>query len=176
MLLLVLAHVDAHHGALVIEEELGQGAGQLGLAHPGRAEEDERADRPVGVLQPGARAAHGVGDGAQGVVLPDHPAVQAVFHLDQLLGLAFHQAGDRDAGPAGDHLGDLLGVHFFLEQRALGLHLLQAAFILGQLRFQLAQVAVAQARRLFRIPRGARRARSPGGCSRSAAWYRAGWR
>ena len=57
VLLLVLAHVDADHGPLVVEEVLGQGPGQLGLAHPGRPEEEERADRPVGVRQPG-RLAH----------------------------------------------------------------------------------------------------------------------
>ena len=42
--------------------------------------------------------------------------------------LAFQQARDRDARPARDHLGDLFGVHFFFEQRALGLQLLSGAF------------------------------------------------
>ena len=63
VLLLVLGHVDADHGVLVVEQELGQRARQLGLAHAGRAEEDEAADGPVGVLEAGARAQHGVGDG-----------------------------------------------------------------------------------------------------------------
>ena len=49
---------------LVIEQEIGQRLGQLGLADAGGAEEQERADRPVGILQAGAGAAHGVGDGA----------------------------------------------------------------------------------------------------------------
>ena len=40
-----------------VEHELGQRARQLGLADAGRAEEQERADRPVGVLQ--ARRASG---------------------------------------------------------------------------------------------------------------------
>ena len=31
----VFGHVDAHHVAFVIEEELGQGLAQLGLAHAG---------------------------------------------------------------------------------------------------------------------------------------------
>ena len=34
---------------LVVEQELGEGAGQLGLADAGRAEEQERADRPARV-------------------------------------------------------------------------------------------------------------------------------
>ena len=55
-----LAHVEADHGVLVVEQELGQRLRQLGLAHAGGPQEDERADGPVGVLQAGAAAAHGV--------------------------------------------------------------------------------------------------------------------
>src|SRR5438105_4079689 len=54
--LLVLRHVEAHHRALVVEHELRERARQLRLTHAGRAEEDERADRPVRILEPGARA------------------------------------------------------------------------------------------------------------------------
>ena len=53
----VLGHVDADHRVLGVEEELGERAGELGLADAGRAEEEERADRAVGVRQAGARAA-----------------------------------------------------------------------------------------------------------------------
>ena len=40
-LLHVLAHVDPHQRPLVVEEELGEGAGQLRLADAGGAQEDE---------------------------------------------------------------------------------------------------------------------------------------
>ena len=60
----------------------GQGAGQLGLADAGRAQEDERADGPLGVLQAGARAADGLGDGDDGLVLADDPLVQLVLHAE----------------------------------------------------------------------------------------------
>ena len=43
MFLHELAHVDAHHRALVIEHELGQGLGQLRLAHARGAEKQERS-------------------------------------------------------------------------------------------------------------------------------------
>ena len=65
VLLHVLAHVDADHGPLVVEQEVGQGPGQLGLAHAGGPEEEERADGPVGVGQPRPRAADGVGHGGR---------------------------------------------------------------------------------------------------------------
>ena len=100
MALLVLAHVDAHHGALVVEHELRERAGELGLPHAGRAEEDERADRAAGILQPGARAAQRVRNGGDGLLLADHPLVQALLHANQLRGLALEQAIDRDARPA----------------------------------------------------------------------------
>ena len=44
-------HVDAHHGPFRIEDEFGQGFGQLGFAHAGGAHENKRTDGPVGVLQ-----------------------------------------------------------------------------------------------------------------------------
>ncbi len=54
VLLSVLAHVDADHGALVVEQELGERLGQLGLAHSGGAEEQERSGRPVRIRDAGA--------------------------------------------------------------------------------------------------------------------------
>ena len=47
--LLVLAHVEPDHVVLAVEQRRGQGLGQLGLADAGRAEEDERPDRPARV-------------------------------------------------------------------------------------------------------------------------------
>src|SRR2546422_6911135 len=47
----VLGHVDADHRPLVVEEELGERAGQLGLAHAGGTEEQEGTDRTIGVGQ-----------------------------------------------------------------------------------------------------------------------------
>ena len=40
-LLLILAHVDARHQALIVEEIVGQGTRQLRLAHACGAKEDE---------------------------------------------------------------------------------------------------------------------------------------
>ena len=60
-------------------------------------------------------------------VLADDALVQALFHLEQLLDLAFHQPADGNARPLADDFGDVLFVDFFL-QHALGLlQLLQGA-------------------------------------------------
>jgi hypothetical protein len=54
MLLHVLGHVDADDRLLGVEHELGEGAGELGLADAGRAEEEEAADGAVGIGEAGA--------------------------------------------------------------------------------------------------------------------------
>ena len=117
VLLHVLRHIDPHHRLLGVEQELGQCLGQLGLADACRAKEDERADRPIGVAEPGPRAADRVRDGGHGLVLADHPVVQPRLHLNELLHLALKQPADRDPGPAAHHLGHVGGTHLLLKER-----------------------------------------------------------
>ncbi len=85
---------------LGVEHELGQRLAQLGLANAGRAEEEEGTVRPVGVGQPGARAANGVADQTDSLVLADHPLVQTLFHVQQLFTLALHHLADWNSGGA----------------------------------------------------------------------------
>ena len=108
VLLHVLGHVDAHHVLLAVEERLGERLRELGLADAGGAEEDERADRPPRVLDPGAGADHRVGDQLHRLVLADHALVQDLVEAQQLLALALDQPRHRDAGPLRDDLGDLV--------------------------------------------------------------------
>ena len=108
MLLHVLGHVDAHHRVLVAEQELGERAGQLGLADARRAEEHERARGPLRVLQSGARAADRLGDDLDRGVLADDALVELLLHAHQLLGLGLGELEHRDAGPHRDDVGDLL--------------------------------------------------------------------
>jgi len=88
VLLHVFGHVDANHGALVVEEKFGKGAGEFGFADAGWAQENKRPDRPLGIAQSGARTADGVGDAFERGVLSDDAQPQPVFHIDQLLDLA----------------------------------------------------------------------------------------
>ena len=108
MLLHVFGHVEAHDLAVAVEELLRERLRQLRLADAGRAEEEERADGAVLVLDAGAGAQDGVGDVAHGLVLADDAAVQLVREAQQLLALALDEARDGDAGPAADDLGDLV--------------------------------------------------------------------
>ena len=133
------AHVEADHGVLVVEQHFGEGLAQLGFAHAGRAEEDERADRAVRILQAAAAAADGVGDGLDRFVLADHALMQPVFEHEQLRPLGFEHAGDRDAGPGGNDLGDFVGGDFLAEEAtAFG------RFAVGWLRLPFSQPLMPQ--------------------------------
>jgi hypothetical protein len=59
--LLKLAHVEADHRVLVAEQRFGERPCELGLADARRPEEEERADGPVRIAEPGARASAGAG-------------------------------------------------------------------------------------------------------------------
>ncbi len=101
---------------LVVEEELGQRSGGLGLANTGRTEEQERAQRAIGILQTGARGPDGVCHRDDGLLLSHDPLTQAFLHLDQLFDFALQHLADRHAGPAADDRGDVVLVNFFFDQ------------------------------------------------------------
>ena len=69
VLLHELAHVEAGQRLLVVEEELGERLGELGLADAARPEEEERPDGLARIAQPHAAAAHRARHGAHGLVL-----------------------------------------------------------------------------------------------------------
>src|SRR5687767_12934152 len=78
------------------------------LAGAGGAHEDERADRPLRILQARAGSTHGLADRLDRLLLADNAAVERVLHLQQPLRLLGADADDRDAGPHADDLGDVL--------------------------------------------------------------------
>ena len=51
ILLLILTHIDTRHHRLIIEQIVGQGLGQFGLTDTCGAQEDERGDGSLGILQ-----------------------------------------------------------------------------------------------------------------------------
>ena len=107
----VLRHVQAHHGALVVEEEVRQRLRELGLAHPRGPEEEERARGSVGVGHPCAGAAHGIGDSAHRGPGRDH--LGDVVGADPFLD---HQVSRVDLG-----LGRLSGLDLALERGDLAI-------------------------------------------------------
>ena len=98
------------------------------LPTPVGPEEHEGAERTIGILQAGARAADGVGHRVDRFVLADDAAVQPLFHVNQLLHFAFHHPAHRDVGPLAHDLGDVFLVDFLFEHPV-------ALLDVGQLRF-----------------------------------------
>ena len=153
VLLHVLAHVDADHRPLVVEQELGERAGQLGLADAGGAEEQERADRPVRVGQAGPAAADGVGHRGDGLVLADDPLVQHLLHADELLASRPPSAGDTGTPVhLADDLGDVLLVDLLLQHLLRRPAARRARFGgLVDLPLELGDLAVADLGRLLEV-------------------------
>ena len=118
VLLAVLAHVDADHRPLVVEQEVGQRLGQLGLADAGRAEEEE-----------GAGGAVGVGRRPPGPGAPRRrpPARRSAWPISRLpssssirSSLPVSPSSSRPAGmpvQADDHVGDVVRADLLLDHR-----------------------------------------------------------
>ena len=123
----VLGHVQAHHRRLVVEQELGQRLGELGLADAGRPEKDQRSNGTPGIAETGARPLDRQAHPMDGIVLADDSAAQPILDAEQLLALALEHARDRDTGPVGDHARDVHRLDGILEQPLAGLRLAQPA-------------------------------------------------
>ena len=93
MLLHVFRHVHAQQSRLVVEQEFGKRLGQFGLADAGGPKEHERTDRPVRILQAGARAAHGGRDGLHRFGLADDALADLLFHAQQLVASRLRASG-----------------------------------------------------------------------------------
>jgi hypothetical protein len=78
---LILAHVQADHVVLGVEQRRREGLGEFGLADAAGAQEQERADRPARVLHPGAGPDDRVGDKLDGFVLADDAFVHDLLDL-----------------------------------------------------------------------------------------------
>ena len=81
VLLHVLRHVEADHGVLVVEEELGEGFARARSCRRRWARGRGTSRSAVGILQTGARPPDRLGDGLDRLVLTDHAQVEALLHL-----------------------------------------------------------------------------------------------
>ena len=140
MLFHVFRHIDADHGVLVAEHGFRERLGQLGFAHAGRAEEQERADRTLGVAQADTAAADRLGDRSDGLILADYALMQRILEVQQALALILGHLGDRHAGPARDHSRNVVR-----RDRAVRLGLLVRPFLFARFeRIALCFLLIAQ--------------------------------
>lgn len=75
-----------------------------GTARATRSDPKRRGRPTLGEqrIDPCAGADDGVGDEGDGLVLADDALVERVIEVEELLALAFDEAGDGDAGPLRD--------------------------------------------------------------------------
>src|SRR5581483_9295851 len=88
--------------------ELRERARELGLADARGAEEDERAGRPLRVLDACAGAADRLRDRDDRLLLADDALVELLLHADEAGRLGLGELEDGDARPHRDDVGDLL--------------------------------------------------------------------
>ncbi len=127
-------HVHADQGVLVVEQELREGLGQLGLADAGRASEDERTGRTLRILESHTSSTDGAAQRGHGLVLSDDALVEFGFHAHQLLGLRLRELEHRNARGLRNHLGDDVLVHDHLH---VGFAFAPRGFLLLALGLQL---------------------------------------
>src|SRR5437660_7461315 len=84
MLFHELGHIEANQSLFRAEHELRQRARDFGLADARWSKEQERADRPVRVLQASAGAADRPSQCADRFILRDDPLMQLFFDAEQL--------------------------------------------------------------------------------------------
>ena len=87
----VLRHVDPNEILLVVKQARGQRLGKLRFANARGAKEQERAKRPVRILNTGSASLDGLCHNAHGFILPDDSLVERVFEVQKLLTLGLHE-------------------------------------------------------------------------------------
>mmetsp|Transcript_8552 Transcript_8552/g.24136 ORF Transcript_8552/g.24136 Transcript_8552/m.24136 type:complete len:532 (-) Transcript_8552:1313-2908(-) len=107
----VLGHVDANHVLVRVKERAGERLAQLRLPHTRRAEEQKASLGFVGPPDAGAGAQDGIRHRLHGLLLAHDALVQLARQVEEAVLVRLGQLGDRNAGPAADHVRDLLGPH-----------------------------------------------------------------
>ena len=98
VLLHEFGHVEADHGVFAAEHLQGQLLGQLGLADPGRANKEEGADWPAGLVEADPVSSDGPGHLVNGLVLADNLSLEVAGQVGQLFFFLCLDVADRDVG------------------------------------------------------------------------------
>ncbi len=102
----VLREIEARHRVGRVEERLGDGLGRLGLAHAGRAEEQERSDGAA-TAQAGGVAAEHARDPLHRRRVADDAIGEQRLEAEHAIAIGLEQALDRQIGELGDDVGHL---------------------------------------------------------------------
>ena len=117
----IFRHINARHGAIIIEQKSRQRFHQFRLANTSWAQEQEAADRAIRVLQARACAAHGLGNRFKRFFLADHALAQLVFHPQQLGAFAFQHFLNGNTGPAAHYRRNAFFRYGFIDQLGIAI-------------------------------------------------------
>ena len=126
-LLHVLGHIDTNQRTLIVKEELGQRLCQLGLTDAGGSQEEEAAQRTVGIGQARAAPADCRSNRRHGFVLTNNAQVKLALKVLELVHLTLHHLGHGYAGPRRNHLGNFIRGNFLFQKSSV--------FLFGEKRF-----------------------------------------
>ena len=137
----IFAHIDANQAVFIAKERFAQRFAQLRFAHAGGAQEDKGTNGTLRVFDARARAPHGARHGRNGLILPDHAAVQGFLQVQEAFGLTLRHTGNRNARPRRNDLRHFFFAHDFHAAfaallpflAALGNFILQALLFIAQL-------------------------------------------
>ena len=152
MFLHVLAHIEPHHGLLVVEQELRQRPSCLRFAHARRTQENKRPNRPLRIAQSRARTPDRIRHRRQRGILPDHALPEAFLHLHQLAHFAFEHPRHGNPRPLAHDARNVFLVDLFLQHARGSRFPILSRIELLHLRFQFGQFAVLDLRRTLQVP------------------------
>ena len=148
MFLHVFAHVDADHVLRIIKQNFRQSFGQFRLAYAGRPQEDKGTDGTVGILDARTGADHRIRHSLHRFILSHHMFMQRFFQMNQLFPFTGSQPLHRNPRPGAHYTGNILFIHFFLQQRVFADSLVFQGL---QLFLQFRQAPVLQFRQLVQV-------------------------
>src|SRR6185369_1644675 len=112
MLLHELRHVETDERAFTAEQKRSERTSNFGFTDTGWTKKQERTDRTQRILQSGTRTANCTSQRRDGRTLRNDALVKLDFDAKQLLRLFFFQRVNRNAGPARDHVFNVVTRHF----------------------------------------------------------------
>ena len=118
VLLHVFAHVESNQRIIITKQEVGKCFCELGLAHAGWAEEDERTAWTLWVFEARACATNALADSFDCIILRNDSLVQLGFHVEQLGRFFFGEFVHRNACPHAQHFGNCFFVYFVKQVNA----------------------------------------------------------
>ena len=112
MALHVFGHVELNERLGIAEHRFRQRFGEQSLADARGPKEGKGADWPARIFEISARTAERFANGGDGFVLPDDHTGHLIFHGEQALSFVLFHPLERNAGPFGHDVQNVLFVDF----------------------------------------------------------------